>query len=500
MRLAELVAGLPIAGDVDTDVDVRGVQLDSRRVEPGDLFVAIAGEKVDGRRFAAAARERGAVAVLAGGPAETPVALPWLTTASPRDLLAPLAARLYGAPHDELLMVGVTGTNGKSSVVWACQHLLDAAGKPAGRLGTLSYTFGDYDFAAARTTPEVSDLLRLLRAMRDRGAAAVCMEVSSHALVLGRLGNVLYDVGVFTNLTRDHLDFHGTMAEYFAAKRRLFTERLKPGGVAVVNVGDAYGRELAAELPTTVTFGEGGDVACIEAKLDEQGIRARVRTPRGELALESSLLGPYNLENLLATIAVGEAVGLDHVAVADALRALPPVPGRMERVDRGQGFPVFVDYAHTDDALSAALSAVRRITRRKVLVVFGCGGDRDRGKRPLMGKVAGELADLVLVTSDNPRSEDPLAIMAAVEEGLKASGNPEYRMLPDRRDAIRRALLIAANDAGPVKPGVREGWAVLVAGKGNEDGQEVAGVVHPFSDREEIATALEERNRAANGG
>jgi UDP-N-acetylmuramoyl-L-alanyl-D-glutamate--2,6-diaminopimelate ligase len=490
MRLAELLAGQPVSGDPGAATEVTGLQLDSRRVVPGDLFVAIQGAKADGRKFAAQAVQRGAVAVLAAGPAEgQEPGVPWLTTADPRALLAPLAFRLHGTPDRELLMVGVTGTNGKSTVVWTCQALLEAAGRPTARLGTVSYTFRDLDLPAQRTTPEISDLLHMLRRMRDRGAEAACLEVSSHALALGRVDGVSFDVGVFTNLTRDHLDFHGSMEEYFAAKRRLFTEHLKPGATAVVNVGDPWGRKLAAELPRVIGYGEGGDVRAAEAMLDADGIRARVVTPRGDLAIESSLLGPFNLENLLATVAVGEALGLPLDAVARGLRDVRPVPGRMEKIDRGQSFPVFVDYAHTDDALASTLRAVRRISRRKVAVVFGCGGDRDRGKRPLMGKVAGELADLVIVTSDNPRSEDPLSIMAAVEEGLKASGNAEYRMLPDRRDAIRRALAIAAGDE----------WAVLVAGKGNEEGQEIAGVVQPFSDRDEIAKALEER-RAANAG
>jgi UDP-N-acetylmuramoyl-L-alanyl-D-glutamate--2,6-diaminopimelate ligase len=255
--------------------------------------------------------------------------------------------------------------------------------------------------------------------------------------------------------------------------------------VAVINAGDEWGGRLAAELPRVVTYGTGGEVRAEEARLDVEGIHARLATPRGELVVDSRLLGPYNLENLLATVAVGEALGLPQAAMVAALREMAPVPGRMERVDVGQPFPVFVDYAHTDDGLRNALDAVRRISRSKVMVVFGCGGDRDRGKRPLMGRVAGERADLVLVTSDNPRGEDPHAIMAAIEEGLVASGNREYRMLPDRRDAIRRAMTIA----GP-------GWAVLVAGKGNESGQEIAGVVQPFSDRDEIARAWRERTSA----
>ena len=488
MRLSELARGLPLSAPEDDDVEVTGVQHDSRRVAPGDVFVAIPGARFDGAAYAGDAIARGAVAVVAASPSPGAVPVPWLVSASPRALLGPLATRVYGRPDEEMVMVGITGTNGKTTVAWTTQALLEAAGLPTGRLGTISYTFRDLDLPAARTTPEASDLVALLRGMRERGAEAVTMEVSSHALALERLGETRFDVAVFTNLTRDHLDFHGTMEDYFAAKRRLFVERLKPSAAAVVHVGDEWGRRLAAELPGAVTYGEGGAVHALDPRLDAGGTRARVVTPRGELGLESRLVGPYNLENLLATVAVGEALALPHETIARALGEVAPVPGRMEPIDRGQGFPVFVDYAHTDDALASALEAVRSMTGRKVAVVFGCGGDRDRGKRPLMGRVAGERADLVIVTSDNPRSEDPQSIMAAIEEGVKASGNPSYRMLPDRRDAIRRAVAIA----GPE-------WALLIAGKGNEDGQEIAGIKLPFSDREELIRALDERAEGADG-
>jgi UDP-N-acetylmuramoyl-L-alanyl-D-glutamate--2,6-diaminopimelate ligase len=493
MRLAELMAGLPVRGAVDAPVEVTGVQHDSRAVVPGDLFVALRGARFDGARYAPQAVERGGVAVLSAStaPADVAVAVPWVVAEEPRALLAPLAHRVWGHPETSLTMVGVTGTNGKSTVVWLCQAMLEAVGLPCGRIGTVSYAFGGVEQPAQRTTPEVSDLVHLLHDWQARGAVALCMEASSHALVLDRLGELRFDVGVFTNLTRDHLDFHGTMEAYFAAKRRLFSERLKAGSVAAINVGDPWGAKLAGELRAngtpTVTFGAGGDVRAEDAALDWSGIRARVVTPRGTLALASRLLGPFNLENLLAAVAVGEALRLPLATVEQALREVAPVPGRMESVDRGQGFPVFVDYAHTDDGLRNALGAVRAIAgARKVAVVFGCGGDRDPGKRPLMGQVAGELADLVLVTSDNPRGEDPQQIMAAIEQGVKASGNRNYRMLPDRRDAIRRAIAKAGPD-----------WAVLIAGKGNEDGQEIAGKKLPFSDRDEAAKALEERAHAA---
>ncbi|HVS03618.1 MAG TPA: UDP-N-acetylmuramoyl-L-alanyl-D-glutamate--2,6-diaminopimelate ligase [Thermoanaerobaculia bacterium] len=479
MRLGELVEGLPLAGDAPPELEVRGIQHDSRRVEPGDLFVALVGERFDGRAFVLQAAERGAVAVVAPGPPPAATPLPWLSCDQPRAVLGPLAARVFAHPDREMTMVGVTGTNGKSTTVWIVQALLEAAGRPCGRIGTLAYRFADLDLPAGRTTPEASDLFRLLRRMRERGAAAVAMEVSSHALTMGRVAGVAFDVAAFTNLTQDHLDFHRTMEEYFAAKQRLFGH-LEADGTAVVNVDDAFGRRLAAELPRVVTCGRDGMVRVEEAQLSAEGTRATFATPRGRLQVQSRLLGSFNLDNLLLAVGVAEALELPHAAIGDGLAAVEPVPGRLEPVDRGQPFAVFVDYAHSEDALAHALAAVRELVDGRVAVVFGCGGDRDPGKRFPMGRVAGERADLVIVTSDNPRSEDPQAILGAIEEGVKASGNGNYRLIPDRRDAIRRALAIA-----------EPGWAVLVAGKGNESGQEIAGQVFPFSDREEIAAALE---------
>jgi len=490
MRLAELVRGLPIAGDPGPDPEVTGVAHDSRAVVPGDLFVALVGQRFDGRAYAAAAVSRGALAVV--GPAldsaaERP-AVPWLTTDDPRAVLGPLAARAYGHPDRELVLAGVTGTNGKSTVATLMAAILEAAGRPAGFLGTLGYRFQDRFYAGGHTTPEASDLFRILRQMRDDGAAAVAMEVSSHALAMGRVAGAAFDAAVFTNLTRDHLDYHRDFADYYAAKRKLF-DLLKPGRRAAVNVDDPYGRRLAGELGNALTFGEQGDVHARDTALTTEGIRGILVTPRGELPFRSPLLGRYNLSNLLAAAAAAETLELPHAAVAAGLAAQRPVPGRMEPVDRGQPFAVYVDYAHTDAALEAALRSAREVVGGgKVAVVFGCGGDRDAGKRPLMGKVAGELADLVIATSDNPRSEDPLAILAAVEEGLKASGNQRYRLIPDRREAIREALAAA----GP-------GWAVLVAGKGHEREQIVGDKRLPFSDLEEIGKALEERFGAAAG-
>jgi UDP-N-acetylmuramoyl-L-alanyl-D-glutamate--2,6-diaminopimelate ligase len=493
MRLSELLRAFPFevqgAGEPDVDPEIRGVTHDSRTVEPGDLYVAVVGQRFDGRAFAADAVGRGAVAVAGPLPAGAGLGVPWLAVDDPRSILGPFAALVYDHPDRELVLAGVTGTNGKSTVATLIAAILDAAGVPAGFLGTLGYRFGAQRFPGGHTTPEASDLFRTLRRMRDAGAQGVAMEVSSHALDMGRVAGAQFDVAVFTNLTRDHLDYHPDMESYFAAKRRLF-DLLKPGGKAVVNLDDPYGRRLADEIPGALTFGAGGDVEATETVLDASGIRGVLRTPRGPLPFSTSLLGSYNLANLLAAAAAAEALGLPHGAIANALAAQRPVPGRMEPVDRGQPFPVFVDYAHTDAALEAALRSAREMEGiRKIAVVFGCGGDRDRGKRPLMGKAAGALADLPVATSDNPRSEDPLAILAAVEEGLKASGNTAYRLVPDRREAIRQAIAAA----GP-------GWAVLVAGKGHEREQILGDRKIPFSDFEEIATALEERFGSAVRG
>ena len=477
------------------DPDIVGVTHDSRRVNPGDLYVALPGQRFDGWDFAAAAVAAGAVAVAGAPPREAALAdaltVPWAPLGDPRAGLAALAARVYGHPDRELVMAGVTGTNGKTTVALLIAAMLEAAGLPAGFLGTLGHRFGDRVLSGraggyVHTTPESSDLYRTLREMRDAGARAAAMEVSSHALAMQRVAGAAFDVAVFTNLTRDHLDYHQDMESYFAAKRGLFVQ-LKPGARAAINAGDPYGRRLAAELPEALTFGAGGAVRASAVRLSTGGIAARLETPRGALEIDSPLLGRYNLDNLLAAAAAAEALGLPHAAMARGIAERPRVPGRMEPVDRGQPFPVYVDYAHTDAALAAALAAVRevaggnRVEAVKVAVVFGCGGERDPGKRSVMGRTAGELADLPIVTSDNPRGEDPLAIMAAVEEGVKASGNSRYRLVPDRREAIRAALAAA----GP-------GWAVLVAGKGHEREQIVGDRRLPFSDVEEIGRALEE--------
>jgi UDP-N-acetylmuramoyl-L-alanyl-D-glutamate--2,6-diaminopimelate ligase len=499
--LAELLSGLPVdlppgAAElaVGSKLMVSGVAHDSRRVEAGDLFVTWSGARADGARFAPEAVARGAVAVLADQtrPEDLPAealapTVPWLVAAAPRDLLGALASRAYNHPDRALRLIGVTGTNGKSTVTQLVAAAVEAAGTPCGIMGTLGYFFRGEDLGFGRTTPEASDFFRVLARMYAAGAQRVVMEVSSHALSQGRIGDATFEVAVFTNLTRDHFDFHTDLDDYFAAKRRLFTEH-SPGGVAVVGQDDEYGRRLIGELRAAgrpvLSFGDQGDVVFSQLELSPEGIRGRLETPRGAFEVQSSLLGRYNATNILAAAATAEALELPHEAFVAAVAAQQPLPGRLERVEIPGArlpFPVYVDYAHTDAALRAAISSLKELSGRRVLVVFGCGGDRDPGKRPLMGQAAGELADFVVLTSDNPRSEDPMAILAAAEVGLKASGNPSYLVVPDRRAAIRRALAAADADS-----------AVLVAGRGHERVQIFRDGTVPFSDLDEIRQGLSE--------
>ena len=501
MKLSRLVEGLDVApADVAatdgaaSDPDVSGIVHDSRRAAPGALFVAWKGQRFDGTAFAANAATAGAVAVVAAHgsprPAGVPADVPWLTAADPHRLLAPLAARLHGHPDREMLTAGVTGTNGKSTVATLLASIFDAAGRTSGLLGSLGYRLGTRLFDKGRTTPEASDLFRLLRVMRDEGAQAIAMEVSSHALALGRVEGMGFDLGVFTNLTRDHLDFHRDFEDYFQAKKRLFGMLKSRGavastGMAAVNVDDPYGARLAAELPAerVLTWGAAaGDVRPLAVDLHVHGMDLRLATPRGELEVASPLLGSFNLLNVLAAVAGAEALGLPPAAIQAGVADVQPLPGRMQPVEAGQPFPVYVDYSHTPQALEAALQAVRELAHSRVLVVFGCGGDRDAGKRPQMGKIAGELAEIPILTSDNPRTEDPMRILAAVEEGVKESGNESYRVVPDRREAIRLAMELA--DAGSL---------VLIAGKGDEPVQIVGGEELPFFDYDEAVKALESK-------
>jgi UDP-N-acetylmuramoyl-L-alanyl-D-glutamate--2,6-diaminopimelate ligase len=498
MHLHDLCRDLPVRLPPENP-DVVGMSHDSRRVAPGDLYVAIVGERFDGREYSSRAVASGAVAVLGPGARPEGLTVPWVEVDDPRPLLGALASRVYGRPHERLKVVGVTGTNGKSTVIHLVASLLSAAGAPAGLIGTIGYHFGERSYlegaaGGLRTTPEAPDLFRLLNQMKDDGAAAVTMEVSSHALAIGRVSSLELDLALFTNLSRDHLDFHHDMESYFDAKRQVF-KLLKSGGSAIVALVDDYGRRLAGELRAAgekrlLTCGEDeGDVQVLESRLTLDGIEARLATPRGELAFTTPLLGRYNLWNILVAVAAAEALELPHDVIAETLASQPTIPGRLEKIDGGQEFPVLVDYAHTPGALVASLRSLRELTDRRLAVVFGCGGDRDQGKRSEMGRIVGELAELPIATSDNPRREDPEAILDAVAEGLDASrhlsgSKTRFERIVDRREAIRRAIQVAAAEPGC--------WTVVVAGKGHEEGQILADTVVPFSDHEEIKAALEE--------
>jgi len=494
MRLSTVIAGTSASGGLGPDPEVTSVTADSRAVRPGSLFVAVPGSRADGHDFAAAAARAGAVAVMAERPVECAPALRLLVPSS-RRALALAAANLLGRPGEKLVLCGVTGTKGKTTVTWLVEACADAAGVPVGLIGTVTCRVPGRSRPASLTTPDATEVQALLAEMVVAGARLGVMEVSSHALDQERVAGLSFRAAGFTNLGRDHLDYHPDLESYFQAKRRLF-DQLAPGGTAVVNAGDPFGARLAAALAgarrTTWRFGlpGAGELRAREARLGIAGIDAVLETPLGELPVRSPLVGAHNLENLLCAAGLALAVELPPDAVARGLSASAGAPGRLERIE-GRGVAAFIDYAHTPDSLVAACAALRALSPRRLLVVFGCGGDRDRGKRPLMGRAAGEAADLVVVTSDNPRTEDPRAIIDAILPGVEAAGLPRLSAasaragargclaVPDRREAI--ALAVAA---------ARSGDAVLVAGKGHEDYQIVGTERLHLDDREEARRAL----------
>jgi len=458
-------------------VEVRDLAYDARSVRPGAAFFCVSGTMADGHDYATQAVENGAVALVVEHSVEP--AVPQLVVPDARAAMATAADLFFGEPTRELEVAGVTGTNGKTTTAFLLHSLLAAAGRRPGLLGTVEKRVGGEIRPAVRTTPEAIDLQRTFREMLDAGDRSVALEASSHASVLHRLDRVRFDVLVFTNLTQDHLDFHETMEDYFRAKRRLFAGAAPPP--AAVNIGDDWGRRLAEELADArraplVTFGFAEDAEIRPEQLVLDGSGARFVA--GGIEIRTSLRGRFNVENALGAVAAGLLLDVDEEEVAAGIAALHAVPGRFEAVDEGQDFAVIVDYAHTPDSLDNVLRTARDLAERRLLVVFGAGGDRDRGKRPLMGKIAVDLADLVVVTSDNPRSEPPLAI---IQDILQGAGT-EVEIDPDRRTAIEGA--IARAEPGDV---------VVVAGKGHEQGQETAGVKEPFDDREVVREALRRR-------
>jgi UDP-N-acetylmuramoyl-L-alanyl-D-glutamate--2,6-diaminopimelate ligase len=481
MELREVLARLDAEIDGDPATEIGGLAYDSRRAGPGVLFFCVRGERADGHDFAPAAVAAGSPALvverrLGLGATEALVA-------DARAAMAPAAVAFHGDPTATLAMVGVTGTNGKTTTAFLVRHLLEQAGVRTGLLGTVKQVVGGVEAEVERTTPEAIDLQATFRAMLEAGDRACAMEVSSHALRLGRAGGIRFRVAVFTNLTQDHLDFHADMDDYFAAKRLLFVPDAgeRPQGAAV-NIDDEYGRQLAAEIAgdygeDLVTFSAAGDetaaLRAADVEFDSHGSRFRVLGLWGELAVEMPIPGLFNVENALAALAAAVALGAEPAVAAAALAGAERVPGRLEPITEGQDFAVLVDYAHTPDSLENVLSAARRLTAGRVICVFGAGGDRDRDKRPLMGEIAARLADVPVVTSDNPRSEEPGAILEQILAGI-GERPPDLVVEVDRRLAIRAALALA-----------RSGDVVVIAGKGHEQGQEFEGGRKlPFDDRD----------------
>ncbi len=477
MKLETLMAALPGASSRGTvNREIAGVACDSRRVGPGFLFVAIPGSARDGAAFAADAEARGAAAVV------TEQALPAIKgpavirVPNAREALARLAAAFYGQPASRLRLIGVTGTNGKTTVSYMIRDILEAAGKPCGLIGTVEYRLGGRVIPASRTTPDAVTLQSFLAQMAQSGCASAVMEVSSHALDQDRVWGLDFDAAVFTNLTQDHLDYHKTMEAYFAAKKKLFAGLGRGGkpAVAVLNTDDPYGRRLA-ESPDIqariVTTGGSPDAAvrASHVRLSAAGSVFAITTPWGSAEASLRLLGGFNIANALAAVGVCGALGVPLANALQRLSEMRAVPGRLEQVPGRRGFQVFVDYAHTDDALLNVLRTLREIAEGRVIVVFGCGGNRDTAKRPKMGAVVARLADFSVLTSDNPRTENPMAILAQIEAGMGAA---LHAVEPDRAAAIRQALGLA-----------RKGDIVLIAGKGHETFQEFDNRVIPFDDR-----------------
>ena len=460
-----------LMGSGPPEVEISALAYTSDSVTPGALFFCVPGFRRDGHEFAPEAVERGAAALVTER--QLGLGVPELVVDDVRASMGPAAARFYGDPTAELDVVGITGTNGKTTTAFLVRHLLEAAGRRTGLLGTVKRVVGGVEEEVERTTPEAIDLQETFRRMLDAGDRAVAMEVSSHALELGRASGIRFACRVFTNLTQDHLDFHETMDAYFAAKLRLFEEP----GPAVVNVDDEHGRRIAADREEVVTFGieQGADYRAREIEFDFTGSRFTLDTPDGSVEVDSPLPGLFNVLNVVGAIAAVRSLGVEEIS----LEHFEPVPGRFEPVDEGQDFGVLVDYAHTPDSLENVLRTARELTRGRLHVVFGAGGDRDPTKRPLMGAAARELADRVLVTSDNPRSEPPEAIIDQVMEGT----GPDAERDADRRRAIGRAI----GDAGP-------GDVVVIAGKGHEQGQEFEdGRKEPFDDIAVARDALRAR-------
>ncbi len=510
MNLMRLLEGVEVRRVIgETQKEIEGIAYHSKKVKRNYLFAALRGMETDGHRFIGEAVERGAVAVLLEEEQSSLPSTPtYIWVKSSREALAQISSVFYGEPSSKLRLIGVTGTNGKTTITYLLESIFKKAGETVGVIGTINYRYKNQIFPASHTTPESLDLQRMFWEMRKEGVSCVILEASSHALDMGRVTGCQFDGAVFTNLTTEHLDYHRTLDRYFESKRRLFSEYLmrskKPNRFAVTNRDDPRGEEMVKGVSLPVYrygFHPSCEISVREAVASFEGLSCQMRTPHGEFFLHSKLIGRFNLYNLMAAVATAIGAGLPLEAIREGVEELKGVPGRLERVENSKGLRVLVDYAHTPDALERVLTALIELRNQtgpkgKVITVFGCGGDRDRTKRPLMAEVAGRLSDFVILTSDNPRTEDPLAIIEEAEVGFHSIGvkklNPEgtdlrgstkgYLLIPDRREAIRMAIQLASPPD-----------TILIAGKGHEDYQIIGKERFPFDDRIEARKALEER-------
>jgi UDP-N-acetylmuramoyl-L-alanyl-D-glutamate--2,6-diaminopimelate ligase len=479
MTLGEILAGVRLKAPLTpllSQLDLQGLEYDSRRVQPGFLFFAFSGSRADGRQFAADAVSRGALAVASESPAPHSFPRPWIELEHGRQALALAARNFYRQPDERIALTGITGTNGKTTTSYLIDAILSAAGKTTALVGTIEYHLAGRVLPAVNTTPESLDLHRLLAELESAGGSHATMEVSSHALALGRVYGLHFHTAIFTNLTRDHLDFHHTMEDYFAAKQLLISGAgAPPPAWAVLNRDDEWCRRLEIPRQTQVLWfglGQGGTVRARHISSNLQGLRFEVQRRKERFMVESPLLGKINVYNILAACCAGMSYGFPAETIAAGIAQCRAVPGRFERIDEGQPFGVVVDYAHTDDALKNTIAVARGVALKRVITLFGCGGDRDRAKRPLMGQAAAENSDCVVLTSDNPRSEDPLAIMNDALVGIRRTDVPHV-VEPDRATAIARAIKEA-----------RPGDIVILAGKGHETYQVLKDKTIAFDDRE----------------
>lgn len=491
MQLKQLLKHIPVDRvEGSLEREIVGIVYDSRRVTPGVVFVALPGANVDGHDFINTAIARGAAAIICQRNGFSSPRATKIKVADTRAALASAAASFYQHPSTKLKVIGVTGTNGKTTVAFMIKEMLEAAGIKTGLLGTVRYEIGDRVIPAARTTPEALETQQMMAQMVSSGCQACVMEVSSHALEQKRVAGVEFDVAIFTNLTQDHLDFHGDMENYFLAKQKLFTQTASGSkrGAVVINIDDASGARLNNESDVTLKLTYGirnpASLRATKIQLAADASSFTVEAKDKTFACKLPLIGRHNIYNALAATGAGFALNLDVKKIQSALSCMHPVPGRLESVVCGQSFSVFVDYAHTDDALQNVLSTVREVTSGRVLLLFGCGGSRDTGKRAKMGRVAAELADFTVITSDNPRKEKPEAIATQIEEGFRSVKRSEYLLELDRARAINEIIAMA-------KPGD----TVLLAGKGHETYQEFEDTVIPFDDRVHAREALENLKR-----